>query len=95
MAKSTITPLQRKFQELPRSVNFKQHILPELEKADISERTFARDRKTSGNSIPHSRLQVYAALFECEVADLIDNYTKPRVKPLVRKSIGAKVGLKS
>ena len=82
MAK-TDTPLNEKINALPRHIVFKDHIEPELLKAGISNRTFQRDRKAKPNSIPHARLQVYAALLDCEVADLIDSFVK--VTPLVKR----------
>lgn len=96
MAQSQVkSPLQEKFNALPRSTHFENDVLPILEKHGISKNTFYRDQKSKGSSIPHERLQVYAALLDCDVSDLIDTYVKG-VKPIVKKSsIGKRVGLKS
>jgi hypothetical protein len=94
MAKDTITALEQKFGELPRSISFEKHIRPILQKAGISARTFHRDLKKPGNTIPPKRLQVYASLFDCNVSDFIEKPSH-KINPLVKRSIGEKVGLKS
>lgn len=87
------TPLEIKFSELPISIG-RKGFLAELGKAGISERTWIRDREAPSNSIPVWRMQVYAALFECDLSELIDTYVK--VKPLIKRpSLVKKLGLKN
>ncbi len=83
-----ITPLQEKFEALPKKVNFEKEIEPILVKHEISISTFYRDLKAKPSSIPHARLQVYAALFDCDVDDLIDSYVK--IKPIIRTNLAKK-----
>ena len=92
MAKSSKTPLEQKFLQLPRIVDFTRDIKPKLSDAGISVRTFQRDRKAIPNSIPSWRIQIYAALFNCEMADLMDSFVK--IKPLVKTKLAKKAGLK-
>lgn len=88
-----ITPLKEKFDALPRTTTVEKHIEPILKKHDIGIATFYRDLKTDGKNIPHFRLQVYAALLNCDVAELIDSFVK--IKPIVNKSLIKKSGLKT
>lgn len=85
-----ITPLEQKVQALPRAVVFAHHILPVLQEAGISESTFNRDRRARPESIPYKRLQVYAGLFDCDVADLVEATAKVKAKG---KSIAVRAGL--
>lgn len=87
-----ITPLQEKFRALPKNKTVEKAIEPILIKHDISVATFYRDLKTDPKNIPTGRLQVYAALFNCDVADLIDSFVK--IKPIVKKDLVKKSGLK-
>ncbi len=55
----------------------------------ISRSTFHRDRNiklADDGSIPISRLEVYAALFDCTV-DELKNYKTKRINPLKRKPL--------
>jgi hypothetical protein len=88
-----ITPLQEKFAALPKGISFEKEIEPVLKKHDISISTFYRDLKNDPKNIEHFRLQVYAALFDCDVSDLIDSYVK--IKPIIRKNLSKKSGLKT
>lgn len=88
MAKTT--PLQIQYDSLTKAEA--AEFLKSLEQYTITESTFYRDLKANSNSIPHIRLQTYAGLLNCEVADLIDHFVK--VKPIVKKSLTKKVGLK-
>jgi len=76
MAKTTKTPLRKKIEALPKSVSVKNDIEPVLERAQISTRTFQRDQNRNPQTIPHSRLLVYAGLLGCEVDDLLTSYTR-------------------
>lgn len=96
MAKQRNTPLQTKYQQLPKSVVFEKDILPELVKAGIGARTFHRDRNSNPNNIPHGRLAVYAALFGCDVAELIDGFSKIKTpKAILGGSLAKKAGLRT
>jgi hypothetical protein len=96
MAKQRNTPLQTKYQQLPKSVVLKKDILPDLEKVGISARTFDRDRNSNPNNIPHGRLAVYAALFNCDVSELIDGFSKIKTpKPILGGSLAKKAGLRT
>ena len=95
MAKQQQTPLQIKYEALPKSLVFKTDILPILEASDISGDTFYRDLKAQSNSIPVWRLQVYAGLLglDDDISQLIDSFVK--VKPIIkRKSLAKSLGLK-
>lgn len=89
-----ISPLRKKFDELPKNITLKDVILPNLKKYDITQSTFYRDLESNPNSIPNERLQVYAGLLDCDVSDLMEGYTKIKVRPIVKKSLTKKVGLK-
>jgi hypothetical protein len=96
MAKAKTTPLQEKFQGLPKYITFEKDIQPALCKAgyEISERTFQRHREKDPNTIPTGILKIYAQLFNCTVDDLLNKYTK--VSPIIKqKSIGKRNGLKT
>jgi|GEM_PF-6391462 len=67
----TKTPLQLKFEQLPRFISFTQDIKPELDKAGISIITFDRDRYMDPNLIPYGRLKFYTELFNCEIHELV------------------------
>jgi hypothetical protein len=71
MSKMTKTPLQLKFEQLPRFVSFIKDIKPELDKAGISRSTFDRDRKADPDLIPYGRLRFYTELFNCEIQELV------------------------
>lgn len=89
--KPTITPLARKFNALP--YPDRKSVLAGLQQNSIIRSTFYRDLKTSPGNIPSGRLQTYAALLNCEVGDLMDDFSKG-IKPAVgRKSVGASLGL--
>ena len=85
-----ITPLQEKFDALSKidSAIFLKRVQDHFGIA-----TFYRDLKKSAKNIEHFRLQVYAALLDCEVDDLLDSFVK--IKPIVRKNLSRKSGLKT
>ncbi len=96
MTKAKTTPLETRYQQLPKyaCVPFKETIKPMLDKAGISESTFKRDLIADPDSIPTGRLKFYAQLFSCSIDDLLNNYTK--VSPIIKqKSISKRLGIKT
>lgn len=79
--KHTISPLKRKVDALPRSVDF----IGQVVQAGITRSTYYRDTITDPKNIPSGRLATYAAILNCEIADLMESY----------KRVGSKVGLKA
>lgn len=91
-----LSPLEIKYKALPRSVNFENDVLPTLEKHGISRATFFRDVKAKAETIPTLRLNVYSQLFDCSIDELMQGYTKVKIKPIIKRpSIAKQIGLKS
>lgn len=97
MSQTKITPLESKYLNLPKYIKFSSDILPELEKATppIARRTFERDLKADPNTIPTGRLKVYSQIFACSIDDLLNGYSKIKVKAVVKTSIVKKSGLRT
>lgn len=93
MAKKTNTLAEKFNAMLPSGLRIKtKDLLELLASYNIDRSQYYRDLKASPENIPNKRLQVYAGLLNCEVAELIDSFMK--VKPLVKKSLGSKVSMK-
>lgn len=64
------TPLNRKFQRLPKFVDFELDIRPELHKAGITREQFKLDCCSEPELLPADRLLVYARIFNCSIKEL-------------------------